>query len=87
MNDTISQFQSFIKEAYEDAAAFSRVGQDDNGYDATSLAWEAEAIASAMEANDGEQLQSLFDNSNLDGPFNSPMEWLNVAKERLNGIS
>lgn len=95
-SDLIKRLKAFAKEAMLDNAAFSRLGQDDNSYDALALADIAKAMASGLR--DGttpeeypgyagprpEGMDEL-----LEGPLSADVAeaWLAKATEALADIS
>jgi hypothetical protein len=94
--DLTKRLNAFAKEAMLDNAAFSRLGQDDNSYDALALANIAKAMVVGLKAG-----TTPADYATYAGPSPEGMEdllempltpevaeaWLKMATEALSDIS
>jgi hypothetical protein len=96
-SDLIKRLKSFAKEAMLDNAAFSRLGQDDNSYDALALAKIARMLVSSLETGITPQPHAwpVYAGPSSDGmdelleqPITADVAeaWLKMAEVALNNL-
>jgi hypothetical protein len=83
-DDILTRLEGFIDLASADAAAWSHLGKDDNGYDACALMREAEMIVEGLKAG---KVKDALDNCDVIEDAADADAWLAAAEERLADIS
>ena len=99
--DLIKRLKAFAKEAMEDNKAFSRLGQDDNSYDALALADIAKAMAEGLKTGTTPKEYATYAGPQPEGPGETSLDdylemplsaevaeaWLKLAEVARNDIS
>lgn len=100
-SDLIKRLTTFAKEAMKDNAAFSRLGQDDNSYDALALADIAKAMVQGLKDGTTPTDYATYAGPQPEGPGETSMDdylempltaevaeaWLKLAEVARNDIS
>lgn len=95
-SDLVKRLKTFAKEAMKDNAAFSRLGQDDNSYDALALADIAKAMVKGLKTGTTPTDYATYAGPSPDGmddllevPLTAEVAeaWLKMAEVARNDIS